>query len=106
MYGAGGLGLAKIYGEPLTSDGIEDRVYRLHYNQGQNRTDTFSRFGALGGAAAAAARYGVSGNVLISGAAAGTSLAIAAHVATSRQEAEKGLATGPANLIPEASPKN
>jgi len=25
--------------------GMEDRVYRLHYNKGQNRTDHFSQVG-------------------------------------------------------------
>ena len=91
-----------IYGQGLTAESIEDRVYRLHYNQGQNRTDTFSRVGALAGAAASAARYGLQGNVLIGGAAFGTGLAIAAHVATSREEAQQGLQTGPANLLPDA----
>jgi hypothetical protein len=26
----------------LTQEEIEDRVYRLHYNRGQNRTDLFT----------------------------------------------------------------
>lgn len=98
---AGALGLGRVYGTPLTAEGIEDRVYRLHYNDGQNRTDTFSRVGALAGAAAAAARYGLHGSVLVGGAAFGTGLAIAAHVVTSTEEAEKGLETGPANLLPD-----
>jgi hypothetical protein len=26
----------------IDQDGLEDRAYRLHYNQGQNRTDVFA----------------------------------------------------------------
>ncbi len=29
----------------LDADGIQDRVYRLHYNEGQRRTDTFAEVG-------------------------------------------------------------
>lgn len=101
----GVLGLGRIYGTPLTSEGIEDRVYRLHYNQGQNRTDVFSTVGAVTGAAAAAAKFGVGGASLIGGAAFGTSLAVLAHVAT-HEEAEKGLKTGPSNMINELKRKD
>ena len=94
------LGLGKIYGTPLTTEGIEDRVYRLHYNEGQNRTDTFSRIGAAAGAAAAAAKFGLSKNTIIGGAAFGTSLAVLTHVATF-EGAEKGLKSGPGNLANE-----
>lgn len=35
----------------LDADGIQDRVYRLHYNEGQRRTDTFAEVrGGEGGA--------------------------------------------------------
>jgi len=94
------LGLGMVYGTPLTPEGIQDRVYRLHYNEGQNRTDTFSRVGAVAGAAAAAAKFGVGGTALIGGAAFGTSLAVLAHVA-SYEGAEKGLKTGPSNMLNE-----
>ena len=94
------LGLGMVYGTPLTPEGIQDRVYRLHYNEGQNRTDTFSRVGTVAGAAAAAAKFGVGGTALIGGAAFGTSLAVLAHVA-SYDGAEKGFKTGPSNMLNE-----
>ena len=37
---AGALGAARLYDQDPESN--EDRVYRLHYNRGQNRTDTFA----------------------------------------------------------------
>jgi hypothetical protein len=30
----------------IEQDGLEDRAYRLHYNQSQNRTDVFAQVGA------------------------------------------------------------
>ena len=36
----GVAGVARVSG--LTIEEIEDRVYRLHYNRGQNRTDLFA----------------------------------------------------------------
>jgi hypothetical protein len=36
---AGFLGIAKLYNE--TDEAVAERVYRLHYNEGQNRTDVF-----------------------------------------------------------------
>ena len=35
--------VAMIYGKNIDQAGIEDRAYRLHYNESQNRTDTFAR---------------------------------------------------------------
>ena len=99
------LGLGMVYGTPLTPEGIQDRVYRLHNNEGQNRTDNFSRIGAVAGAAAAAAKFGVGGTALIGGAAFGTSLAVLAHVA-SYEGAEKGLKTGPSNMLNELNHEN
>lgn len=89
-----------IYGQPLTAEGIQDRVYRLHYNKGQNRTDMFSRTGGLAGAAVCAARFGTSGTSLLGGAAIGSTAAILAHIST-YEGAEKGLQTGPANMVEE-----
>jgi len=40
---AAALGTARVSG--LDADGIEDRAYRLYYNEGQNRTDAFARVG-------------------------------------------------------------
>ena len=75
-------------------------MYRLHYNDGQNRTDTFSRTGALAGAALCATRFGTSATSMLGGAAIGTTVAILAHVST-HEGAEKGLKTGPANMVEE-----
>ncbi|KXZ44118.1 hypothetical protein GPECTOR_73g639 [Gonium pectorale] len=83
----GTLGVLKC--TQIDQEGFEDRAYRLHYNQGQNRTDAFSAAGAAVGLAAAAlllprgapplsyamAAAGVS--------AVGTALGVAAHVASS-----------------------
>ena len=38
--------------EGFDKEKLEDRVYRLHYNVSQNRTDRFAQVGALLGAAA------------------------------------------------------
>lgn len=35
------MGAFKIRG--IDDEGIRDRAYRLHYNEGQNRTDKFAR---------------------------------------------------------------
>lgn len=75
-------------------------MYRLQHNQGQQRTDKFSRFGSGAGAAISAARFGISGASLVGGAAFGTTIGILAHVAT-HTDAEKGLTTGPANMVEE-----
>lgn len=74
--------------------GFEDRVYRLHYNSGQKRTDDFSTVGALFGLAAAAVlvpRAGggaatAYGMMLLGGAAVGSAAGIVAHVATTPKE--------------------
>jgi hypothetical protein len=34
------MGAAKLY--QMDSEGLEDRVYRLRYNEGQNRCDKFA----------------------------------------------------------------
>eukprot|EP00877_Chromochloris_zofingiensis_P012775 jgi/Chrzof1/7751/Cz02g35130.t1 len=51
------LGALKI--SQTDQEGLEDRVYRLHYNEGQNRTDLFAQVGAVVGFAAGAALLGV-----------------------------------------------
>lgn len=43
----GAAGAGKVYGTGVTEEGIEDRVYRLHYNAGQNRTDKFAAVRSL-----------------------------------------------------------
>ncbi len=40
--GAGAAGLGVVYGKGVPEEGIEDRVYRLHHNTGQSRTDWFA----------------------------------------------------------------
>eukprot|EP01137_Pigoraptor_chileana_P000723 Opistho-2@37345 len=81
-------GLAKM--RTMDTDGVTDRVYRLHYNDGQVRTDRFARAGAGIGAAVltAATVAGFSASLpvaLLGGAAIGSAVGIAAHVATSGQ---------------------
>lgn len=39
---AGLAGVGAVYGRGLSEEGIEDRVYRLHYNAGQQRTEQFA----------------------------------------------------------------
>eukprot|EP00892_Ulva_mutabilis_P003402 jgi/Ulvmu1/1433/UM011_0163.1 len=79
------LGFAKLHNEPL--EAIEDRVYRLYYNEGQNRTDMFCQIGAAAGAGLAAAmvqqkmlRPGVWS--VLGGAALGTTAGLLAHGTT------------------------
>ncbi len=59
----------------------------------------------MAGAAAAAAKLGAGGTALIGGAALGTSLAVLAHV-VSYEGAEKGLKTGPSNMLNELKHEN
>eukprot|EP00878_Enallax_costatus_P005898 GHUV01006187.1.p1 GENE.GHUV01006187.1~~GHUV01006187.1.p1 ORF type:complete len:203 (+),score=54.09 GHUV01006187.1:302-910(+) len=74
----------------LDKDGLEDRTYRLHYNKGQNRTDTFAQVGAFGGLAAGALLLrGAAGATpfhYLGTASAGTALGVLAHVLTRPQE--------------------
>lgn len=70
----------------IDDEGFRDRAYRLHYNEGQNRVDTFSAAGSLVGLAATAVLlprsvpyYAMS---LAGGAAVGTAAAVVLHVAT------------------------
>ena len=46
-----GMGLLKVSKIPADemSDGMQDRAYRLHYNEGQNQVDKLSRIGMVGG---------------------------------------------------------
>lgn len=56
---AGLLGGLRV--SQLDTDGITDRAYRLHFNQGQNRVDLFAQIGSVLGLAAAAALTGLRG---------------------------------------------
>jgi len=42
MVSAGAAGVGAVYGRGISEEGIEDRVYRLHHNSGQKRTDLFA----------------------------------------------------------------
>eukprot|EP00884_Botryococcus_braunii_P015791 jgi/Botrbrau1/2896/Bobra.0036s0038.1 len=79
---AGALGAARVFGAGIPEEGIEDRAYRLHFNQGQNRTDKFSRIGAAFGAAAAAFLASPTPTNILGGAVAGAGVGVLAHVAT------------------------
>ena len=86
--GTGGLGAAcaaKI--ATIDEDGCAERAYRIHYNEGQQRTDRLANAGGLllGGVVAVAlpaATLQVQGINALAGFAAGTAAGVAAHVAT------------------------
>ena len=70
---------------------VDDRVYRLHYNAGQNRTDVFASIGAVAGigfaAAAVAPRQALVLKQWVGAAAQGGALGILAHVLTHKPKA-------------------
>lgn len=70
----------------MDKEGLEDRVYRLHFNQGQNRVDRFAQASSLFGAAAAALLVNRTPLVVIGGAAIGTFVGTVAHVVTSPKD--------------------
>ena len=89
-----GAGLSTILGaarvaqlhSSLTDDefsyGMQDRAYRLHYNQGQNRCDLLSEVGMAVGGTAALIFVSPAAAVVLGGAAAGAACGVLAHVAT------------------------
>eukprot|EP00208_Stichococcus_sp_RCC1054_P005581 CAMPEP_0206135778 /NCGR_PEP_ID=MMETSP1473-20131121/1045_1 /ASSEMBLY_ACC=CAM_ASM_001109 /TAXON_ID=1461547 /ORGANISM="Stichococcus sp, Strain RCC1054" /LENGTH=175 /DNA_ID=CAMNT_0053527863 /DNA_START=351 /DNA_END=878 /DNA_ORIENTATION=+ len=81
---ATGVGTAAmIQFKPVDQEGIDDRGYRLFYNERQNRTDRFSQVGVLvGGAVAAALARPWAPGLLVGGAAIGAAAGVLAHVAT------------------------
>ena len=84
-------GLAKV--ATLDRDGVNDRIYRLHFNQGQIRVDTFSAVGGtIGLVAAAAMTTGpASFAQVVGGLGWGAALSVGAHVISSRLlESEEG----------------
>jgi len=108
---SGVLGLGKIYGTPLDKEGIKERVYRLHYNEGQKRVDLFSFEGELAGLVSGVFAFrqhlatpGLSLGYrllpVLGCMAVGSAIGVAAHVATYKG-AEKGLRTGPENMLRE-----
>mmetsp|Transcript_9098 Transcript_9098/g.16370 ORF Transcript_9098/g.16370 Transcript_9098/m.16370 type:complete len:177 (-) Transcript_9098:39-569(-) len=94
------LGMFKING--LQLDQVEDRVYRLHFNEGQVRVDKFSFYGASIGAVAFGAKEVSSvlktskldsnsmksiGLAVLGGAALGTVTAVVSHIVTNKGNA-------------------
>lgn len=74
----------------MDDEGLYDRVYRLHYNEGQQRTDKFAAaFGLLGALAAAAVVRPAAAVSVLGGAAVGMAAGVAAHVATAPPQAGK-----------------
>lgn len=74
----------------LDEEGVTDRVYRLHYNAGQHRTDRFAFVygappGATLGALLGAGSMGLA-TAAVGGAAAGIAVGVAAHVVTKKVE--------------------
>jgi len=68
----------------LELEGIEERVYRLHFNEGQRRADRFANAGGFLGAAGAVALEGRSARATLGGFAAGTATGVLLHVASSK----------------------
>ena len=75
----------------LDKDGVDDRVYRLHYHAGQARTDRFANAGGFLGAAALLAAAPAPSLALnaAAGFAAGTAAGVAVHVASSLAEKQQ-----------------
>ncbi|KAK9812326.1 hypothetical protein WJX73_002631 [Symbiochloris irregularis] len=70
-----------IFAKGIDTEGMEDRAYKLHYNNSQNRTDLFARDGALVGAIVGSAA-GLNWKNALGGAALGTAAGVFAHVAS------------------------
>lgn len=73
----------------LDEEGVNDRVYRLHYNAGQHRTDRFAFVygappGATLGALLGTSAVGLA-TAAVGGAAAGIAVGVAAHVVTAKK---------------------
>ncbi|PNW87730.1 hypothetical protein CHLRE_02g143567v5 [Chlamydomonas reinhardtii] len=79
-----GLGAAKF--TQITKEGFHDRVYRLHYNASQQRTDAFSWAGGLLGLVAAGLLLPEGGPgwaaAMVGGGGVGSVLGVLTHVAT------------------------
>lgn len=72
--------------QSMDQEGLEDRVYRLHYNAGQNRVDRFCQMGGVVGGLAAATLVSSTPVQMIGGAAVGSFLAVGAHAATFKSD--------------------
>ena len=80
--GFGAYGAYRAFVE-IDLDGIQDRVYRLHFNEGQNRVDKFAGVGGTAGLLAAAFTSPKPTLLpVLGGLGAGAALGVAAHAAT------------------------
>ncbi|GMH40876.1 hypothetical protein BSKO_08780 [Bryopsis sp. KO-2023] len=70
----------------MDQDGLEDRVYRLHYNEGQNRVDQFAGAGTFLGGLLAASFVSKVPAVVLGGGAAGAFAGVLAHIGTKRSK--------------------
>jgi hypothetical protein len=73
---------ARLASSPDFKAGVEDRAYRLHYNQGQNRVDLFSKVGTAVGGTAALLFLPASAAAVVSAGAAGAAFGVLAHIAS------------------------
>ncbi|KAI9024022.1 hypothetical protein DFJ74DRAFT_60704 [Hyaloraphidium curvatum] len=81
------LGLFMVAGKSYSMDGpgVDDRAYRIMHNEGQQRTDRFATYGAIGGAVAGAVGVLVPGAGLTriwNTSSVGVALGVLVHVAT------------------------
>ncbi|KAG2432655.1 hypothetical protein HYH02_006643 [Chlamydomonas schloesseri] len=78
--------LAAVKFTQIDKDGFHDRVYRLHYNTSQQRTDSFAWAGGLLGLVAAVVLLPEGGPgwavAMVGGSGVGSALGVLAHVAT------------------------
>lgn len=81
---SGALGAAKVAALPAEerAEGLQDRAYRLHYHQSQNRVDLLSEVGAAVGGSAAMYFVSPAAAVVLGGAAIGAAAGVLTHAAT------------------------
>eukprot|EP00210_Caulerpa_lentillifera_P001056 g1019.t1 len=80
---ADAFGVYKYIG--MDQEGIEDRVYRLHYNEGQNRCDLFSLISGGLGAAAVPFILNRSPFSIIGAFTVGSAIGTIAHILTAKE---------------------
>lgn len=80
------LGGYKVSG--LDQDGVQDRVYRLHFNDSQNRCDRYANGCALIGAGVASAVQGPRPGAVVGGMAAGTAMGVLVHFFSATKKRE------------------
>lgn len=79
-YFAGVLGTVKC--SSIDKEGVDDRVYRLHYNDGQNRVDKFAAAGGVLGGVLSLGTLTHNPYIIAGGVAAGSFAGILCHVGT------------------------